>query len=97
MSLQPQPVAPVPDETARVARAAFPKGNSYLRLRDELGTVFRDERLRRPLPHPRPAGDCPPGGWPWSPSCSSPRTSPIARPPTPSAAASTGSTPSASS
>src|SRR4051812_44367883 len=28
--------------TARVARAAFPKGNPYLRLRDELGPVFRD-------------------------------------------------------
>src|SRR3954447_26540330 len=28
--------------TARVARAAFPKGNPYLRLRDELGTVFGD-------------------------------------------------------
>ena len=27
MSLRPQPLAPVPDETARVARAAFPKGN----------------------------------------------------------------------
>jgi transposase len=28
--------------TARVARAAFPKGNPYLRLRDELGPVFPD-------------------------------------------------------
>jgi transposase len=42
MSLQPRPIPPVPHETARVARAAFPKGNPYLRLRDELGTVFRD-------------------------------------------------------
>jgi transposase len=33
----------VPPETARVARAAFPKGNPYLTLRDELGGVFRDE------------------------------------------------------
>ncbi len=36
------------------------------------------------------------GGWPWSPSSSSPRASPIARPPTRSALASTESTPSAS-
>src|SRR4051795_5150162 len=42
MALQPRPIPPVPDDTARVARAAFPKGNPYLRLRDELGTVFSD-------------------------------------------------------
>lgn len=33
----------VPPETVRVARAAFPKGNPYLLLRDELGTIFCDE------------------------------------------------------
>src|SRR5262245_18736933 len=43
MSLRLQPVAPVPEETARVARAAFPLGNTYLALRDELGTIFADE------------------------------------------------------
>ena len=42
MSLKPTPVGPVPELTAYVARAAFPKGNPYLRLRDELGPVFRD-------------------------------------------------------
>jgi transposase len=42
MSLQPRPVPPVPDDTARVARAASPKGNPYLRLRDDLGTLFGD-------------------------------------------------------
>jgi transposase len=36
MSLQPKEIAPVPDETARVARSAFPKGNAWLSLRDEL-------------------------------------------------------------
>jgi transposase len=41
--LRPVPIAPVPPETARVARAAFPKGHRYLRLADELGTLFRDE------------------------------------------------------
>jgi transposase len=30
-------------ETARVAHAAFPDGNVYLQLRDELGTLFDDE------------------------------------------------------
>ncbi len=42
MSLQPCPVPAVPEHTARVAHAAFPKGNPYLKLRDELGTVFHD-------------------------------------------------------
>jgi len=42
MSLRPQTVPPVPEETARVARAAFPKGNLYLQLRDEIGILFDD-------------------------------------------------------
>ena len=41
--LQPQPPGPVPPDTARVARAAFPKGSPLLTLRDELGTVFSDD------------------------------------------------------
>src|SRR3989442_11262760 len=43
MSLHPHALAPVPEETARVARAAFPKGNPYLLLRDTLGTIFQDD------------------------------------------------------
>ena len=43
MSLQPHVIAPVPEETARVARAAFPKGHPYLTFRDALGTIFQDE------------------------------------------------------
>jgi transposase len=42
MSLQPQEIPPVPEDTQRVARAAFPKGNVYVRLRDEIGTLFDD-------------------------------------------------------
>ena len=38
MSLHPEPIGPVPEETARVAHAAFPTGNMYLRLHDELGS-----------------------------------------------------------
>src|SRR5215218_7868653 len=40
MSLRQQPVPPVPDDTARIARAAFPWGNPYVLLRDRLGPVF---------------------------------------------------------
>src|SRR3989441_12329430 len=43
MSLHPHVIAPVPEETARVARAAFPKGHPYLTFRDVLGTIFQDE------------------------------------------------------
>jgi transposase len=43
MSLHPQPMTPVPAQTARVAHAAFPKGHPYLTLRDHLGTICQDE------------------------------------------------------
>jgi transposase len=43
MSLKPVPLAPIPEMTARIAKAAFPKGNLYLRLRDELGTLYADK------------------------------------------------------
>ena len=43
MSLQPQAVYVVPEDTARVARAAFPKGNPYLRMYDELGRLSADQ------------------------------------------------------
>ena len=32
MSLKPCPIQPIPEETARVARAAFPKGSIYPEL-----------------------------------------------------------------
>ena len=40
MSLNPYSIDPVPQETARVARAAFPKGNRYMTMRDELGVIY---------------------------------------------------------
>jgi transposase len=42
MSFQPQAIPPIPEETARIARAVLPKGNTYIHMRDELGTFFRD-------------------------------------------------------
>ena len=45
MSLKPQPIGPVPEETARIARAAYPSGNIYLQLRDTLGTIYEDEQF----------------------------------------------------
>jgi len=43
MSLQPRPIPPVPELTARVARAAFPAGNPYLVLHDHFGSFYQDE------------------------------------------------------
>src|SRR5919108_2960029 len=54
--LRPMPIEPIPPETARVARAAFPKGNRYLRLADELDTLFTDEAFGALFPiHGQPA------------------------------------------
>jgi transposase len=43
MSLKPEPLPPVPEETARVARATFPRGNVVMHMRDALGTIYTDE------------------------------------------------------
>jgi transposase len=53
-------MTPVPDDTTRVARAAFPKGNPYLTLRDALGAIFQDADFAARLP---PEG--PPSLPPW--------------------------------
>jgi transposase len=57
--LRPMPIEPIPPETARVVHAAFPKGNRYLRLADELDTLFTHEAFGTLFPtHGQPA--CPP-------------------------------------
>jgi transposase len=60
MSLHPHIIVPVPEETARVARAAFPKSHPYLTFRDALGTLFQDEDFRALFP-----GRGQPGLPPW--------------------------------
>jgi transposase len=42
VSLHARKVDGVPEETVRVARAAFPKGSLAMRIRDELGGLFSD-------------------------------------------------------
>lgn len=42
MSLPSRPLAPIPEETVRVAQSAFPKGNRYMQMRDELGSIYTD-------------------------------------------------------
>jgi transposase len=54
--LRPMPIEPIPPETARVARAAFPKSNRYLRVADELDMLFTDEAFLALFPtHGQPA------------------------------------------
>ena len=43
MSLKPRCFDLIPEETVRAAQAAFPKGNVYLRMRDEFGMLYADE------------------------------------------------------
>ena len=45
MSLHPRPIPDIPEETSLIARAAFPKGNTYMRMWDELGPIFADEQF----------------------------------------------------
>jgi transposase len=43
MTWRPQPLPPVPEATAAAVRAAFPKGNLYVDLRTEFGTLYDDQ------------------------------------------------------
>jgi transposase len=45
MSLHPQATYPNPEETQRVARAAFPRGNIYMQVADRLGTIYHDAQF----------------------------------------------------
>jgi transposase len=43
MSLHSQALPPIPAETAAAAQAAFPRGNRYIKMRDELGVFYTDQ------------------------------------------------------
>jgi transposase len=42
MTLRPQSLPPVPEATVAAVQAAFPKGNLYVELRAEFGTLYND-------------------------------------------------------
>jgi transposase len=50
MSLRQQDPSTVPEETRRVASAAFPKGTLCLRIADALGPVYRDSQFTALFP-----------------------------------------------
>ncbi|MEM9807108.1 MAG: transposase [Cyanobacteria bacterium P01_D01_bin.56] len=57
--LKVQPTGSVPAETACIAHQIFLKGNRYLTLRDELGSIYSDRDFETLFPtHGQPA-QCP--------------------------------------
>lgn len=59
MSLQPQEDFGVPDQTRRVALAAFPKGCACLRVGDVLGCVYQDKQFAALFPRRGQAAEAP--------------------------------------
>jgi transposase len=59
MSLKARAICPVPQETARVARAAYPKGNLSMQMRDVLGCIYADKDFADLFPKPKryPVGE----------------------------------------
>ena len=56
MSLRPSLAGAVPASTAMIARAAFPRGNPHMQLRDTLGAMFTDQQFAALFPsHGQPA------------------------------------------
>ncbi|MCB9455147.1 MAG: hypothetical protein H6671_04060 [Anaerolineaceae bacterium] len=51
MTLHPRHIPDVPEETAKVAKVAFRKGNRYMQMRDELGTLFTDDQFTDLFPN----------------------------------------------
>jgi transposase len=45
MTLRPHSLLPVPEATVAAVEAAFPKGNLYVELRAECGTLYEDQLL----------------------------------------------------
>jgi len=50
MCLQPATQTDIPAQTVAVAKAAFPKGNMYISLRDEFATIVQDEQFQALYP-----------------------------------------------
>jgi transposase len=45
MSLHAPLAYAIPEETARLARAAFPKGHLFMQMRDELGPIYTNPQF----------------------------------------------------
>lgn len=45
MTLHPKNQWEIPEQTAQIARASFPKGNMYMKMYDELGVLYADREF----------------------------------------------------
>jgi transposase len=50
MTMYPQAIGTIPEETRRIAQAACPKGTLAMRLRDVLGDLYQDEQFVKLYP-----------------------------------------------
>src|SRR5215211_3969844 len=50
MSLRAPLFYQIPEQTVQVAQAAFPKGNPYMRMRDELGPIYTNSDFSHLFP-----------------------------------------------
>jgi transposase len=51
MTLHAQNEFTIPEETVRVARAAYPRGNMLIKMRDAIGAVYHDQTFASLFPH----------------------------------------------
>jgi transposase len=51
MTLHPRHIPDIPQATVEIAKAAFRKGNRYMQMRDELGTLFSDQQFTDLFPN----------------------------------------------
>src|SRR5438034_5934118 len=59
MTLHAQTEFTIPEETVRVARAAYPHGNTLMKMRDALGTIHQDQPFASLFPHNGRSGEAP--------------------------------------
>jgi hypothetical protein len=79
MSLHPKESSSVPEDTRRVALAAFPNGTLCLHIADALGPIYQDDQFKDLSPgatNPRQH----PGGSPWRRCCNTIRGGLATRP-----------------
>lgn len=60
MSFNRRYLLDIPEETVEIAQAAFPKGNVYMTMRDQLGSIYEDSKFATLFAHDGQPG-LPPG------------------------------------
>ena len=50
MSLKPESIGPVPEETARLAKAVFPEGCTFIKMRDDAADAISRRNVCRLVP-----------------------------------------------